>query len=195
MNRLRMCASAVVVVGLCGLSPAVMAHPADEALGLAAGFAHPWLGWDHLLAMLAVGLWACTQQGLARWLAPGSFVGGLLLGLAFGNVTGLPVAEALIVASLVVGGLLLRSQPAVHAVPAVLVFALLGGAHGWAHRVEMPEAASMAAFAVGMVLASALLHALGMGLTLMLQRTRHTRWLAWIGALIAATGLMAAVSG
>lgn len=195
MNRLRTCAGALLLMGLSGLSPAAMAHPGHEMLGLSAGFAHPWLGWDHLLAMLVVGLWARTQPGAVRGLAPAGFVAGMLLGLALGGATGLPLAEALIAASLVFGGLLLRFQPSVHAVLAVLVFALLGGAHGWAHRVEMPEAASVLPFALGMVLASALLHALGMGLAHCLQRTRHTRWLAWIGTLIAATGAMAAVSG
>ena len=63
------------------LSPALaLAHPGHGDNGLVAGISHPLGGIDHLLAMVAVGLWAAQQQGTARWALPCAFVGTMLLG-------------------------------------------------------------------------------------------------------------------
>lgn len=76
------------------LTPALaFAHPGHDENGLMAGISHPLSGIDHLLAMVAVGLWAAQQKGSARWALPCTFVGMLLIGGILGfdglNVPGL----------------------------------------------------------------------------------------------------------
>lgn len=149
---------------------AVVAGPAlahtghDAASGLAAGFAHPFSGLDHLLAMAAVGLWA-LQQGSRRalLLLPAAFVLPMALGfgLAFAGLA-LPVVETGIALSVLVLGLLVAfaaKPPLAVAAALTAVFALL---HGHAHGSELPQADMAAAYAAGMVGATALLHGLGL---------------------------------
>lgn len=83
------------------LAPAMaFAHPGHGDSGLVAGISHPIGGIDHLLAMLAVGLWAAQQQGTARWALPCTFVGTMLIGglLGFEGLQ-LPALESGIAAS------------------------------------------------------------------------------------------------
>jgi urease accessory protein len=158
-------------------SCAAWGHPAD-----AAGFVHPFTGLDHLLAMLAVGLWAAQLGGRWTWAVPLAFVGSMALGgaLGFGGVK-LPLAEPMIAASVLVFGLLvaLRVQLRVSGLALVGVFALF---HGIAHAVEIPQEVSRLVYAAGFVLATALLHAAGVGLG-MLPRAR------WAGVPVALAGL------
>jgi urease accessory protein len=156
---------------------AAWGHPAD-----AAGFVHPFTGLDHLLAMIAVGLWAAQLGGRWTWAVPLAFVGSMALGgaLGFGGVK-LPFAEPMIAASVLVLGLLvaLRVQLRVSGLVLVGVFALF---HGIAHAAEMPPEVSRIVYAGGFVLATALLHAAGVGLGL-LPRAR------WVGVPVALAGL------
>jgi len=145
------------------LAPALaFAHPGHGDNGLMAGLGHPVGGLDHLLAMLAVGLWAAQQQGTARWALPCTFVGTMLLGgvLGFAGLE-LPALESGIAASVLALGLavaLAVRPPLVLAVIATGVFALF---HGVAHGLELPEMSSPVAYAVGFVVATAALHAVG----------------------------------
>jgi urease accessory protein len=145
------------------LAPALaFAHPGHGDNGLMAGLGHPVGGLDHLLAMLAVGLWAAQQQGTARWALPCTFVGTMLLGgvLGFAGLE-LPALENGIAASVLALGLavaLAVRPPLVLAVIATAVFALF---HGVAHGLELPEMSSPVAYAVGFVVATAALHAVG----------------------------------
>lgn len=139
-----------------------MAHPGHGDNGLMAGFGHPIGGLDHLLAMLAVGLWAAQQNGAARWALPCTFVGTMLIGgvLGFAGVE-LPAMESGIAASVLALGLavaLAVRPPLVLAVAATAAFALF---HGVAHGLELPEMSSPWAYAAGFVVATAALHAVG----------------------------------
>lgn len=122
------------------LTPALaFAHPGHGDNGLLAGISHPIGGLDHLLAMLAVGLWAAQQQGAARWALPCTFVGTMLLGgvLGFEGLS-LPALESGIAASVLALGLAvaLAVRPALSlAVGATALFALF---HGVAHGLELP---------------------------------------------------------
>lgn len=92
------------------LTPALaFAHPVHGDNGLMAGISHPIGGLDHLLAMLAVGLWAAQQQGAARWALPCTFVGTMLIGglLGFEGLN-LPALESGIAASVLALGLCRR---------------------------------------------------------------------------------------
>ena len=145
------------------LTPAMaFAHPGHESSGLMAGMAHPITGLDHLLAMLAVGLWAAQQHGSARWALPVTFVGTLLLGglLGFAGLEW-PLMETGIAGSVLALGLLvaIAVRPPVWLAVGLAAFFALG--HGVAHGLELPELASPWGYAAGFVAATAALHATG----------------------------------
>jgi urease accessory protein len=154
------------------LSPAVaFAHPGHGDNGLLAGVAHPLTGMDHLLAMVAVGLWAAQQKGAARWALPVTFVATMLLGgvLGFEGLQ-LPAMESGIAASVLALGLavaLAVRPPLSLAVAATALFALF---HGVAHGLELPEMSSPWAYAAGFVVATATLHAAGYALVRVLPQ-------------------------
>ncbi|MFO2463294.1 HupE/UreJ family protein [Pseudomonas sp. 15FMM2] len=145
------------------LTPAIaLAHPGHGDNGLMAGIGHPLGGLDHLLAMLAVGLWAAQQHGAARWALPCTFVGTMLVGglLGFDGLA-LPALESGIAASVLALGLavaLAIRPPVAVAVAATALFALF---HGVAHGLELPHMSSPWTYALGFVGATAALHAAG----------------------------------
>ncbi|MGG5810115.1 HupE/UreJ family protein [Falsiroseomonas sp. CW058] len=139
-----------------------LAHPGGDHLhGLAAGFAHPFGGLDHLAAMVAVGLWAGMAGGRARWMAPAAFLGGMAAGGVLGLTgIGVPMVEAGILASLVVLGLMVAAAarlPLAAALPLLAGFGLL---HGHAHGTE--AAGGAVGYLAAMMAATALLHGAGL---------------------------------
>ncbi len=160
-----------------------------QGAGFAAGFAHPFSGLDHLVAMVAVGLWAAQLGGRARWIVPLAFMGAMAAGagLALAGVR-LPAVETGIASSVMILGLLIalaaRLSTAISAV-LVGVFAVF---HGHAHGTELPQAASEALYGTGFLLATGLLHATGLGLGAVLQRRFESAWLRALGGGIAAIG-------
>jgi urease accessory protein len=171
------------------------AHPGHDAAGFSHGFAHPFSGLDHLLAMLAVGLWAAQMGGRARWAVPATFVGVMALGGVLG-MTGLhlPMVESGIAASVLVLGLLIALAarlPLAAAMPLVGLFAIF---HGFAHGAEMPVNASGVEFAAGFVLATAALHAAGIALGMGIQRATPAPLVRFSGAAIAVAGVAIALS-
>ncbi len=147
------------------LPTAALAHPGHgDTVGLAYGFMHPIGGLDHVLAMVAVGVFAFVLGGRALWLVPASFVGmmaaGFLLGAAQVEVPFVELGIAL--SSVVIGGAAAMGRPMPVAAAAALVgvFAVF---HGHAHGAEMPANAAGFEYAVGFMLATALLHLSGIG--------------------------------
>ncbi len=140
------------------ISSALIAHPGHGASGFLAGFAHPWSGIDHLIAMLAVGLLAARLR--AWWLLPLAFMGGMATGgllAALGCV--MPMVEpAILVSLLLLGTVLALAQPPRQLLAAVLV-ATLALPHGFAHVVE--AGGSLSVYAGGFLLATLLLQAFG----------------------------------
>ena len=139
------------------------AHPiAHHAGGFAAGFAHPFLGLDHVLAMIAVGVWAAQCGGRARLALPASFVAAIAVGGALAmSGAALPYIEAGIAATVLALGLLIAlavRMPVFAGAALAAVFALW---HGYAHGVALPTTASPVAHAAGFVFASAMLVAVG----------------------------------
>jgi urease accessory protein len=163
------------------------AHTGDHATGtgFGGGLAHPVLGLDHLLAMVAVGLWAAQQGGRALWAVPAAFVGAMILGggLAWSGVA-LPHVETAIALSVLVLGLLVATRRQWTVTAGVALAAGFALFHGYAHGLEMPQAASPVRYALGFVLATACLHGAGIAASL---GGRHAMRLA--GAGIAAVGL------
>jgi urease accessory protein len=146
-----------------------LAHPghfSHESSGFFSGLLHPLTGFDHLLAMFAVGLWAAQQQGKTRLAVPTTFVATMLIGGLLGiNLSiSLPFVENAIAASILALGLLVALAVRLSLLSSVLTTALFAINHGYAHGVEIPDLASPAGFAMGFVLATIGLHAAGFGL-------------------------------
>jgi urease accessory protein len=145
------------------LPTAALAHTGHgEASGFVHGFMHPVGGLDHILAMVAVGVFAYVLGGKALWLVPLSFVGmmavGFLLGLGQVDVPFVELGIAL--SSVVIGAAAAwgRPMPVAAAMSLVGVFAIF---HGHAHGAEMPVDTSGLEYAAGFIVATALLHAAG----------------------------------
>lgn len=164
-----------------------LAHPGhDLTTGFSAGLAHPFLGADHLLAMVAVGLWATQYAGRKGLVLPFGFVGGMLAGAALGFAgTGLPGAESLIALSLVLFGGALALKARLPVVTAAGLTFVAGLFHGHAHAVEADGSAL--AYVGGFVLATALLHAAGGLAGWRLAGVRHAVPLA--GGAVALAGI------
>jgi urease accessory protein len=167
----------------------VLAHTGVGAThGFEYGFMHPIGGMDHVLAMVAVGLFAALLSGRALWAVPAAFVGMMLVGFGLG-VAGIevPAVEFGIAGSVVAIGAAVAfgaQWPVAAAMAFVGAFAVF---HGYAHGLEMPLDATGAEYAAGFAIATALLHAAGLGVGLA-TRARPIALRAG-GAAVAALGL------
>jgi urease accessory protein len=187
MDRARCCATSLLVTAVAAAVAApAYAHSGSVAGGFAGGFAHPLFGPDHIVAMVAVGLWGAFLGPPALWLLPITFP----LVMAFGGVLGivgvpLPGVEIGIAVSAIVLGLMV----ALAARPPLWIAALLVGAfaifHGHAHGAELPASADAVAFSLGFVIATGMLHLCGIGLG------QLARWPAGRIAVRAAGGAIA----
>lgn len=174
------------------LAPAAaMAHTGIGAHGspFASGLAHPLLGTDHLLTMVAVGIFAATAGGRAVWALPASFVGAMLLGGVLGlGAVALPVIEPAILASVVVLGVAIALAIRPPLPLACAVVGAFGVAHGYAHGLEAPALGGLGYFA-GFGLATAALHAGGLGIGLGAAALGRPAVARALGAFTAAAGL------
>lgn len=190
MRLFRVAASAGFVLALPTLA---QAHVGFHADGLAAGLSHPFSGLDHLLAMLAVGVWAATLGGRARYIVPLAFVALLAVGAVLGaSGVALPAVETMIAASVAALGLLIAFEARIGTAPAAALVALFAVFHGHAHGAEMPAMASPLAYGLGFVAASVALHLAGLVFG-GLQQARLAARLS--GGAIAAAGLALALAG
>jgi urease accessory protein len=169
------------------LAPAAaFAHTGGEhAAGLAHGFMHPLGGLDHLLAMLAVGLFAFRLGGRALWLVPAAFAGTMALG-GLAGLAGLelPAVEIGIGLSVVLFGLAIAAAWTPGAAVAGAFVAFFAVFHGYAHGAELPAESAALGYVAGFLAATALLHAAGIGFGAL--AARHARA---AGGLIALAGL------
>jgi urease accessory protein len=153
------------------LAPALaFAHTGiGDTNSIAHGFMHPMSGIDHLLAMVAVGLFAAHLGGRALSLVPLSFMAMMAFGGVLGIARiGLLYVEIAIGLSVVVLGTIVATRanpPLAIAMALVGLFAMF---HGYAHGAEMPDTASGLAYGAGFILATALLHAIGVGLGILI---------------------------
>ncbi len=168
-----------------------LAHPGHSLSdGFTAGVLHPLTGIDHLLAMLAVGVWAARLEGRLRWLVPVSFIGLMLLSAVVG-MSGLQIGaiEQGIAASVCVLGLLLASAVRL---PAALCVLLTGGFalfHGYAHGVEAPQQVNAMLYMSGFALSTIALHLAGFVAGSWLVRHQQQAALRWGGVAMAVGGL------
>ncbi len=177
----------IVFVALLLATPA-FAHTGEGSGGFLAGLAHPVFGPDHVVAMIAVGLWGAFLGAPAIFLLPIVFP----LVMAFGGVLGmlgapLPAVETGIASSAIVLGVMV----ALAARPPLWIAAVLVGAfaifHGYAHGRELPDGANAVAYSAGFVIATGLLHLTGIAFGLL------TRWPAGRLVVRGAGGVIALV--
>jgi urease accessory protein len=178
----------ILILAACALTSVAQAHvlPGD-AHGFNSGAMHPFHGLDHMLAMIAVGLWAAQLGGRARWAVPTCFVGVMALGAA-AAMAGWHVrfVEQGIVLSVMA---LTARLPMAASLAVVGFFALF---HGHSHGTEMPVNAVGFAYGAGFVLATALLHACGIGLAYAVRAVRLPV-IRWAGAAIGIVGVVLAL--
>jgi urease accessory protein len=180
------------VLAITGLMPMLAgAHPFHGATnGFSGGFTHPLSGLDHILAMVAVGLWAAQLGGRSRWMIPTAFVSLMIVGGALGMAgVHVPAVESGIAASVLVLGLLIAGAVRLLMFAGMALVGLFAIFHGHAHGTEIPAAASGLTYAVGFVLATIALHAAGIGLGLLAQKRMAAPALRFAGAAIALVGL------
>jgi urease accessory protein len=155
-----------------------------------AGFLHPLLGLDHQLAMIAVGLWSGQIGGRMIWTAPLGFMTMMAVGGAWGMLgLGFPLVEGGIIASIILFGCLIAGSVTPHpwiGAAAVGAFALF---HGHAHGVEMTVGALGPLYAGGFVLATGLLHLLGIALAKGMLRWHWAGAVRWIGVGVSLAGV------
>ncbi|MEM8648355.1 MAG: HupE/UreJ family protein [Pseudomonadota bacterium] len=174
---------------LCLAEPA-MAHSGEgHSGGFVSGFLHPIFGWDHVVAMVAVGLWGAVLGSPALWILPIVFPLVMAFGAALG-ILGVPIPfiEVGIALSGLVLGLLvafLIKAPMVAAAVLVGAFAIF---HGHAHGTELPHAVSAYTYGVGFVIATGLLHAAGILLGTLMGSQIGRYVVRGSGALIALVG-------
>jgi urease accessory protein len=185
---------ALIALMLIALPTAALAHTGHgETAGLLHGFMHPIGGLDHILAMVAVGVFAFVLGGRALMMVPLAFIGMMIVGFLLGaNGVEVPFVElGIALSSVVIGGAaaLGKPMPTAAAMSLVGVFAVF---HGHAHGAEMPANALGLEYALGFVAATALLHLSGIAAALGVSKLVGTygRPVARIaGALFAAGGV------
>lgn len=177
------------LIVLMTLAPAAaFAHPGHGDHGLVSGFTHPLLGWDHLLAMVAVGMLAVLGRERKAWQLPVAFVAAMVAGALLG-IGGIGIAgvEMGILASLMVLGGWLAAGVTSFTRLALVLCALFGLFHGNAHGLELPVSASAIGYFAGFVLATGLLHGVGW----LAAGRLHATAVRIAGAAVAGAGLMA----
>ncbi len=185
-------AYATKTVGLIFLFTAVAQAHSPEGLagGFLSGILHPVTGLDHVVAMVAVGLWGAFLRNPAIWMLPVIFplvmtVGGVL------GIAGVPIpaVEVGIALSAVVLGIMVAAA----ARPPLFVAALLVGLfaifHGHAHGTELPHAVNPLAYSLGFVLATGLLHLAGIAFGLLERFANGKLAIRALGGVIALVGV------
>ena len=160
------------------LLPTVAYAHAGTGEGFLRGLQHPLGGIDHVLAMLAVGIWAAQRGGRAFWLVPATFVVTMAVGGLIGAMgIAVPFTEACIVLSVLVLGLLVAGAARLSPAASAAIVGLLAVFHGLAHGSEIPADASGWAYGAGFLVATASL--LGLGIAVALLMRRIERIVAW----------------
>jgi urease accessory protein len=150
------------LVFLLAASPAFAHSENGVAIDFWGGFTHPIFGPDHVIAMVAVGLWGAFLGAPAIWVLPVVFPLVMAFGGALG-VAGVPLPG--VETGIAVSAIMLGAMVALAAKPPLWVAAVLVGAfaifHGHAHGAELPVGADAVAFSMGFVMATGMLHLAG----------------------------------
>ena len=181
---------ALALLPCAAMAAPALAHTGGVAGGFLSGVTHPLFGVDHVVAMVAVGLWGAFLGAPAIWLLPIAFP----LVMAFGGMLGilgmpLPAVEIGIALSAIVLGVMVATS----ARPPLWIAATIVGAfaifHGHAHGAELPPGANAAAFSLGVVIATGLLHLTGIAFGLVTHWPAGRIAVRSAGAAIALVGI------
>ncbi len=181
-------------VVLIGCPDIALAHTqSGEGNAYLTGFLHPLTGLDHVLAMLAVGMWGAQLRGDAIWVLPVAFPFVMALG-AVAGLLGLPMPaiEIGIAASVIALGAAITTNyrpPLIGATALVSVFAIF---HGYAHGAELPSRTDALPYCIGFVMTTGLIHLAGIAIGLLAEWRRGLAALRLGGAAIASAGLVIA---
>jgi len=186
--------SGLALALLLAAATAAQAHTGiGDTNGFAHGFGHPISGIDHVLAMVAVGLFAVHLGGRALWLVPAAFVSMMAAGGGLGMAgVSLPFVEIGIGLSVVVLGIAVAAGCHLPTAAAMTLVGFFAVFHGHAHGAEMPDSMSGFEYGAGFILATAALHAAGIGLGLLIARlseNRGNRVLRMTGSAMALAGI------
>ena len=170
-----------------------LAHAGQGAHTLLAGLAHPLTGWDHALAMSALGLWAAQLGGRARLALPVAFLTAMLLGGASSRLGfPLPWAEVAILVSVFALGLLVAGAMRISTVLATVLAAAFALFHGYAHVAELAAGEPVIPYALGFIAGSAALVACGFAAGTLTSTLNRPTLARWFGAATAITALVVA---
>jgi urease accessory protein len=184
------CAAFALAIAL--HTPSAAAHTGTGLPGgVVQGFAHPFGGLDHLLAMVSVGLWGAFLGRPLIYALPVVFPVVMVAGAALGMFgVPLPRVEIGVALSVLVLGLCIAAAWRAPIVAAALIVAVFALFHGYAHGRELPSAADPVGYSVGFVLATGLLHVLGIGIGALADRPRAAMLVRALGASIACVGVV-----
>jgi urease accessory protein len=162
-----------------------------QAIGFITGLEHPWSGLDHVLAMIAVGLWGAQLGNPALWILPVTFPMVMSLGAMMG-LLGIPlpgIEIGIAVSAILLGAMVLGEVKPKLYIAAVMVgfFAIF---HGHAHGTELPAGQSGLLYSMGFVIATGCLHGIGITIGLIHRWPAGKLALRGAGAFIAAMGLV-----
>ncbi|EKD93575.1 MAG: hypothetical protein ACD_28C00113G0005 [uncultured bacterium] len=169
-----------MIVGLLAFPSLALAHPGHGIANFASGFLHPFSGLDHLLAMIAVGLWAVQSKGKALWGLPLAFIGSMTMGgmLSFADIQ-LAGVESMIISSSLILGLLVTKKTKISPWTGMGIVSFFALFHGYAHGAEL-GVQTLTSTTAGFVLSTALLHLAGIGLGL-IGKQWNEKTIQWAG--------------
>lgn len=173
------------------ISIPIQTHLQLHGGGFEAGFFHPVLGFDHLLAMVAVGVISTLIGGRAIYLVPLSFVAVMIAGSLFGLYTSWVLYDEFGIAlSVILLGLLIASEYKTSLIWSSILVAFFAFFHGHAHGVEIPNASSALWYITGFMIATILLHILGVFIGIFSQKSKRGKnILSHIGSGMAGIGI------
>jgi len=180
------------------ISEPAFAHVSEEGLkgGFISGYIHPLLGWDHVAAMVAVGIWGAFLGSRAIWVLPIVFPFIMVIGGILGMV-GVPVpfiVPGIALSSIIIGLAIAFKWRAPLWIASVIV-GLFAIYHGYAHGQNLPAASNPIAFALGFVLGSGTLHLIGILFSLIERYNWGVKALQLGGIIIALVGLAVLIAG
>ena len=162
----------------------------EHTMGFVHGLTHPFTGWDHILAMVAVGIWASQIGGKGIWTIPATFVGIMSLGGLLGAIgIKVPFFEVGIAMSVLILGVLIATARHLPLVASTILVGLFAVFHGYAHGEEMPGTAPGLPYGMGFVLATTLLHLCGIGMGSLFQKMNRLKVVRYTGGAIAMGGI------
>jgi urease accessory protein len=183
---------AILVTLMVLLPSSVLAHVEQgQATGFITGLKHPWSGLDHVLAMIAVGLWGAQLGPPALWLLPVTFPLVMSLGAMMGLLgIPLPGIEIGIALSAILLGAMVLGEVRPRLIVAAALVGFFAVFHGHAHGTELPPGQSGLLYSMGFVIATGCLHGMGIGIGLVHRWPAGRLALRGAGAIIAGMGLL-----